>query len=130
MDFFSILLDHPANIQDITFNAMQVGTIIGGVLGVAGSFFANKYAIEQLKAGKLALKKNAEKENTERQEEIKELQSLMNKRVDSVNDKVKELEKGIGKKLDIIQREITGITTNIAQNHTALLQALLNAKNE
>ncbi len=128
MSFLYLLLDHPANIQDITFNAMQVGTIIGGVLGVAGSYFANKYAIEQLRAGKLALKKSAEKENTERQEEIKELRNLMNRRVDSANQKIEKLGGDLGGKMDAIQKEITGITAKIAENHTALLQALINSK--
>jgi len=109
IEVLTILLDHPANIQDIQWNTMQVITLIGGVLGVAGSFWANRVAIQELKTAKAALKRTTEKENQERKEEITELRDLMNKRVDAANGKIKDLEKGIGKKLDVIQKEITGI---------------------
>ncbi len=121
-----ILLDHPTNVQDVTFNTMQVITLISGVLGVAGGYFANKYEVEKLKAAKLALKKTLEKENEERKAEIEKLEKLMNKRVDAANEKIKELDTNIGTKLDKIQTEVKEIHLKLGENHNALLQALLN----
>jgi len=124
MDLLTILLDHPANIQDITFNAMQVGTIIGGVLGIAGVYFANKHEIQQLKA----TNKSMREENQERKDDTKELQTLMNKRVDASNQKIQDLEKGLGAKMERIVSEIKGIEIKIGDNHNALLAALLKNK--
>jgi len=124
-----VLIDHPSNIQDITWNTMQVITLVGGLLGVAGSFFANKYAIEQLKTGKAALRKQFEAENQERKDEVKELRNLMNTRVDASNKKIQDLERGLGVKIDGLVNDIKGIEIKIGENHNALLTALLKKDN-
>ena len=124
-----ILLEHaahPIDADSITFTAMQVGTIIGGALGIAGGYFANKYEIQQLKVSKSALKKAYDKENEERKAETDKLEDLMNKRVDAANARIEKLGDGIGSKLDGVQSELKALEIKIGDNHQALLQALLN----
>jgi len=128
----SILLEHtahPIDADSVTFTAMQVGTIIGLAVSIAGVFFANKAAISQLQKDKKTLQMVAEKENDARKKEIEKVETIMNRRVDEAKRLIEKLQGNLGNKMEGVTTKITDLEVKIGENHSALLQALLTKGN-